>query len=136
MIDDRAIKAGRAFEDDVAALLGAEKVPGSGNQWYAKLDVGKVGELLMSLKWTGVDPFPRLSTLMAEVDDAILAPGGAGPETAGAVVTGGPTQRTMVHIDLLTFAKLFEEKAKLARQSKADARVERSKTPIALRDET
>lgn len=30
---------GRQFEDDLAAELGVQRVPGSGNQWHSKMDV-------------------------------------------------------------------------------------------------
>ena len=134
-MNNEALQAGRDFEKQVAEFLGAEMVPGSGNQWYAKLDVGEAGGLLASLKWSTVDQMPRLTRLMNETRQAITAPGGAGIETFGAVILGGP-QKTTITMYLDDFARAFEEKITLTRQSKVDAKIDRARTPILFREDS
>lgn len=133
-MDHDALEKGRDFEKQTASFLGAKLVPGSGNQWHAKLDVGKAGGLLASLKWSRRDPIPRLSTLMRETSDAITAPGGVGLETIGAVILGAPGKRSTITLYLDDFARVVEEDLKLTTQSKVDAKLARARTPVLFRD--
>jgi hypothetical protein len=50
------VNIGTQFELDLAKELGLNRVPGSGNQWYAKLDVSGKGTR-WSLKATGKKGF-------------------------------------------------------------------------------
>src|SRR5580765_8148553 len=43
-----AMEHGREFERETADVLNAELVPGSGNQWFAKLDLEEAGKILLS----------------------------------------------------------------------------------------
>lgn len=47
----KVVNIGRKFEDEFAAEMGLDRVPGSGNQWHSQLDVRGRGTL-WSLKAT------------------------------------------------------------------------------------
>jgi hypothetical protein len=72
-------EAGRRFEAEWTALIGGDLVPGSGNQWFAKLDV-EGGSIVYSLKATVDDTYDEreLAIALAEAEAYITSPGGPG----------------------------------------------------------
>ena len=126
--------AGRQFEDDMARLLGLDKVPGSGNQPWYKLDLGDAGNLLLSLKWTGARTFTINQALLDEVDQAVVAPGGVGGDVLGGLLVG-LNGRAILCMDASDMVRMLQEKRKFGVQTKADARRERAKTSILDRDD-
>ena len=79
-------QAGRAFEREWAALLGARVVPGSGAFWWAKLDV-RGSNMIWSLKLTGKKTLSITRDLIHEARDAVLGPSGVGAGTVFAFGT-------------------------------------------------
>lgn len=61
---------GRLFEKVWATLLGVKPQPGSGNQWFAKMDVAD-SQILWSLKYTEKESFSLNKKVMREVEDAV-----------------------------------------------------------------
>jgi hypothetical protein len=117
---------GRKFEKRFAEMFGAKIQVGSGNQWFAKLDVD-AGSILWSLKSTSKK---TLNLSRATLSEAIREAGKKGmiPGWAGEV-----DGETLVVLRADDLARLFEEGATLRTQRKADARRERAKIPVALR---
>lgn len=66
---------GYSFENEFAKRLGASLQKGSGNQWYAKLDV-KGKSFLWSLKYTSKEQFPLSRCTVHEAVKATMGPGG------------------------------------------------------------
>lgn len=125
---------GRQFEKEMAAVLGADLVPGSGNQWFAKLDLQKLGTLMLSLKWTGKDGFVLTPKLFKEIYDAVYAPGGVGKDViGGAVISVGDTPYAIFNLNDLV--RILQEEITIGVQSKADAKVSRSRIPLIFRGE-
>lgn len=71
---------GLEFEKEFAKRLGGKLQPGSGNQWFAKLDVsGK--SFLWSLKYTSKESFLITRSILHEAVRAVIGPGGRGEGT-------------------------------------------------------
>lgn len=87
-INKKALAAGRSFEEEFAAQIGAKLQPGSGNQWFAKLDVD-ASNVLWSLKWTEKRTFAITPDLILEADRATSGPAGTGQLPAIAARIGG-----------------------------------------------
>lgn len=68
---------GREFEKEFAKRLGANLVPGSGNQWWMKLDV-KGKSFLWSCKYTSKETFAISRGILHEAVRAVIGPGGVG----------------------------------------------------------
>src|SRR4051812_10344961 len=77
---------GGRFEKFWARLFGTEPTRGSGNIWYAKLDVGDI-RFLWSCKFTDAESFRVSKGTIREVQDAINAPGGIGGSAIPGVAT-------------------------------------------------
>ncbi len=71
---------GLEFERDFAKRLGGTLQPGSGNQWFAKLDV-KGKSFLWSLKQTSKESFSITRNVLHEAVRAVIGPGGRGDGT-------------------------------------------------------
>lgn len=117
---------GFEFEKWFANLFDAKLQPGSGSQWFAKLDVDG-NTILWSLKSTSKD---TLTLSRAILREAIEHAGRAGMMPGWAGQVDGERLVVLRADDL---ARLFEEQATLRRQRKADARRDRAKLPVALR---
>ena len=82
------------FEKVWAGILGVKPTKGSGNKWYAPMDVGD-GSILWSLKHSEKDILRfgsyKMSNLMCEAEDAVsspnVIPGVATSEAGEAFVT-------------------------------------------------
>lgn len=122
---------GRQFEKEFADSLGAKLVKGSGNQWFAKLDVSSA-HILWSLKSTSKKSLPFTSALMQEAEAAILGSGGVGGETVPGVATSvdGEVYVTLKQAD---FIRLFQSDVKFIEPSNSEKKRQRSKLPELFR---
>lgn len=64
---------GRAFDYELASLIGGRRQVGSGNQVYAKLDASN-GEILVSGKHTDAESLRLTPEMMDEAVRAVLGP--------------------------------------------------------------
>lgn len=124
----KAQQDGLDYEKKFAKALGAEVTPGSGNQWYAKLDVGRKG-ILVSLKHTGKDALRVTRSILSE---AIREARKTGAMPMLGVDIAGEDFVVMRRED---FIALVQEEASIARPTKSDAKRARAKQPLILRDE-
>lgn len=120
---------GIEFEERFADLFDAKLQPGSGNQWFAKLDVDGV-TILWSLKRTTKNSLKLTPAILDEAIEHASGIGSAGalPGWAGSV---GDLDLVVMRAD--DMALLFQENTKLKRQKRTEARRARAKVPIALR---
>lgn len=89
---------GRSFEDEWADLFGVKPVRGSGNQWFAPLDVGD-GRILWSLKHTDKDRFTITPTIIMEAIQASFGPMGSGDTQPGWALSIGGRRFVMLEAD-------------------------------------
>ena len=124
---------GFQFEEEFAQALGAEPTRGSGNQWFAKMDIGQA-EILWSCKHTDNESFRMSKNLMREVQQAITGQGGVGGSTIPgmAVSVDGEIYCTIRAED---FLRLMQEEVKFVQPSKGEAKRQRAKVPKLLADE-
>ncbi len=120
---------GLEYEERLAALLGARIQPGSGNQWFAKLDLD-VAEILFSLKHTSKASLSVTRNILSEVIHHATKIGSKGAIPAVAVDIAG---EDFVLLRANDFAKLMEEDAKFVPQSTASRKRHRASIPEALR---
>lgn len=123
---------GREWEREFAAEMGGELVPASGALWFAKLDVGD-RHFLWSLKATGKGERTIARDELREVVEACEGPGGTGDMPGMALKIDG---EAFVLLRLSDFRHVVEEKIQYVKQSKADAKRDRARLPILLRDES
>lgn len=123
---------GRDFENEWAERLGTTPQRGSGNLWYAKMDVGD-GTILWSCKHTDADSFRVNKELISEVQRAINGPGGIGGDAIpGAAIQAGGEAYVVLRAD--DFLRLAQEEVKHVRPSKAEEKRVRSRIPNLLRE--
>ena len=120
---------GNAYEERLASLLGAKVQPGSGSQWFAKLDVD-VASIMFSLKHTGKQSLTVTKGILAEAIHHATKMGSKGAIPAVAVDIAG---EDFVVLRANDFARLMEEDAKFVPQAKADVKRARASVPEALR---
>lgn len=120
-------QAGIDYEKKLADLIGARIQPGSGNQWYAKLDLAG-RSVLWSLKHTGKASFRITKEILRE---AIVAASKEGAIPAWAFDIAGEDFILMRGND---FRMLMEEDHKIIAPSKRAARRKRASTPSLMRD--
>jgi hypothetical protein len=127
-------EAGRRFEKFFADLLGVKPVKGSGNLWYAKLDVGD-NNMLVSCKHTDSESFRVHKHLMKEAQEAINGPGGIGGDAipALAVSVQGETFVTLRAEDMLRL--INSEHAVHMTPSKGEQKRRTAAIPNLLREE-
>src|SRR5690349_881755 len=106
---------GIAYEERLAALLGTTPIVGSGNQWFAKLDLD-VASIMFSLKHTGKE---SLSVTKKILREAITEATKMGSKQAIPAVAVDIAGEDFVILRANDFAKLMEEDAKFVPQSKA-----------------
>jgi hypothetical protein len=123
----KAQQDGIDFEKRFADLIGGQLTPGSGNQWYAKLDVSSRG-ILFSLKHTGKNFFRITKDVLRE---AIVAANQEGCIPAWALDIAGEDFILMRGHD---FRMLMEEDHKVVAKSKRTAKRKRAATPVLMRD--
>ena len=130
-MDKKALEEGRKYEKHIAARLGGKLVPGSGNQWHSKLDLG-ARKFVFSAKWTGLTSFKITKALVDEIRAPIVGPGGLGPDWTGALVihVGGVDYAVLALDDLIgalkddvrivPVTKLDEKRARASRLTLLD----------------
>lgn len=124
------------FEEEIAEEFGLTRVPGSGNQWYRKLDVDGRG-LQLSLKWTNSLGITVDGEALREAIEACYGPEGSG-NTPMWVVRRNPFRDQDVVMMLKSdFLKFFGEEVKLVQPSQArmEAKRKRARTPQLFREE-
>ena len=131
VVDNRtqAQKDGLAYEERLADLLSAKLQPGSGNQWYALLDLDTV-EILFSLKHTGKT---SLSVTRYILREAIQAATGLGKRGAIPCVATDIDGEDFIILRANDFAKLMEEEVKFVKPSRAEEKRQRAAIPEVLR---
>lgn len=114
------------YEKQMAAKIGARLQPGSGSQWYAKLDLSGRG-MLWSLKHTGKDFF--------RISKAILSEGIGAANEAGAIpgwmidIAG----EDFVLMRGNDFRMLMEEETKVIAEDKGAAKRRRASRSVLRR---
>ena len=127
-----AQEEGREFEGSFSGKYGGDKVPGSGNGKFFKLDV-RDSKFLWSLKWTGKKSFSFKKSDLKEVEDEVYGPGGLGHEYVPGLATEleGEIYATIKMDDLV---KLLEQDVKIFQPDKATVKRQRANTPSLMRD--
>jgi hypothetical protein len=118
---------GRQFEAEFAKRLGATVVPGSGSQWFAKLDVGGKG-FLWSLKLTTKKSFRLTTDMLRELTHAVHGPGGKGGRTVpGMAIRIDNEDWVLLKAD--DFIGLMREEVKMVPPTKREEKLERAAVP-------
>jgi hypothetical protein len=126
-------KSGRRFERFWAALFGVEPQKGSGNVWYAKLDVGD-GTFTFSCKWTEKESHSISKELLREADNAIRENGDNSIPAIAIALDGGT--ETVVVCRASDFVRILEsEQSRYIVPTKGEQKRRRSRLPGLLRDE-
>jgi hypothetical protein len=113
-----------------------EPTRGSGNQWFAPLDVGDV-RFLFSLKDTGAESFRVSKGLMREVEVAVNGPGGTGGDVVPAVATAIEHSEVFVTLRGEDFLRLINsDEARYVTPSRGAQKRARAQIPEILRDES
>jgi len=124
---------GRLFESVWAKIFGVEPQRGSGNKWYAKMDVAD-GQILWSLKHTDKESFSVSKKLFGEVQQAIFGMGGVGGTTIPGIATEvGEDQYVTLRAE--DFMRLMTENVRYITPSVDEQKRSRANTPMLARDE-
>lgn len=127
---------GRRFESFWAKFFSTEPTRGSGNQWFAKLDVGDA-RFLFSLKDTAAESFRVSKALMREVEVAINGPGGTGGDVIPAIATAIEHSEVLVTLRGEDFLRLINsDEAKYVTRSRGEQKRARAQIPEILRDDS
>ena len=123
---------GIAFEKRFSKKYESNRVPGSGNGVFYKMD-SKDSKFLWSLKHTSKKSYTFKSEDLEEVKKEVYGPGGIGLEyiPAMAVELEDEVYCLLLMDDLV---KLLEQNIKVYNTNKAKEKRERAKTPRLLRD--
>lgn len=125
-------QAGHDFEERFADLFQAELQPGSGNQWFAKLDV-RGRSIIWSLKSAPTKKSITITkAILLEAISHATKLGSPGAIPGWATEVEGEAFITLRAQDL---ALLFQEDIRLVTPTRGDERRARSKMPVALRKE-
>jgi hypothetical protein len=125
---------GREFEEAWSKRVGGKLVPGSGNKWWAKMDVGDA-EFLWSCKATTNNGFRITQELVDEVVEAVFAPGGRGSSTPALALRVGTPAYDLVVLRADDFERIVQQEVKYVRQSNEDSKRQRAAVPELLRDD-
>lgn len=120
---------GRQYERDFAEKLGGKVVVGSGNQWFAKLDVGD-RTILWSLKHTGKDFLRVTRKILGEAITEATKIGSKGAIPGVAVDIAG---EDFVILRADDFVALFEDGQYAVPMTSSRQKMARAKIPEALR---
>jgi len=123
------VNIGTEFENDLAKELGLKRVPGSGNRWFAKLDIRGRGTR-WSLKATGDSGFRVDEGMLMEAVNACESIGGTGEIPVWAVRTSIGDFIIQRKEDWIRFMR---EETFSVPQTKSQERRSRSKIPQLLR---
>lgn len=129
MPQTKAQRDGLKYEVKFASRFGVKPTAGSGNQWFAKLDVG-AHRILCSLKHTGKK---SLSVTPAILREAIQEATKIGSKGAIPVVGTDISGEDFVILRADDFALLLEEEVKIAKVSRAKLKRARASIPEVLR---
>jgi hypothetical protein len=121
-------KKGRAFEEDFAHRIGAKLQPGSGNQWFAKLDL-KGRSFLWSLKSTTKASFRITTDMLAETIHAVYGPGGQGGNTLPGMAIRIADEDFVV-MRATDFITLVQDEVKIAPADKRTQKMEAGKVSV------
>jgi hypothetical protein len=125
---------GRLFERIWSSLFGVKPQPGSGNKWFAKMDVAD-GQILWSLKYTEKKNFALNRELMKECEDAVSGQGGVGGSTIPGIALSVEGHQYVV-LQAHDFIRLCKSgDYKYIVPTKAEQRRARAKIPNLFRDE-
>ncbi len=120
---------GRTYETNFGRTLGVDPQPGSGNQWFAPMDIAD-GKIMWSCKWTSKKSFSISPALFKEVEDHIKG---------GSEIPGLATEidgEEFVTLRAEDFRRLLaSDEYKYIVPSKAEQKRSRSKIPSLFRDE-
>lgn len=126
-------RSGRRFERFWAKVFGVEPQKGSGNQWFARLDVGD-GSITWSCKWTGNNSFSISKELLREADEAIYENGDNSIPGIAASIDNGA--EVVVILRASDFLRLMQsDQARYIVPSKSEQKRARAGTPALLRDD-
>jgi hypothetical protein len=120
---------GRHWERRFAKLLGADLVPGSGSQWFAKLDVND-RTILWGLKWSK-DSFKITKGILREVIKHATKIGSSNSIPGWGFEIGG---EDFVLLRANDFVALFEDGNYVIEPLASAQKRARSKVPLILRD--
>jgi hypothetical protein len=121
------------FEKRFSKKYQSERVPGSGNGVFYKMD-SKNSKFLWSLKHTSKKSYTFKSDDLKEVQKEVYGPGGIGLDyvPAMAIELEGEVYCLLLIDDMV---KLLEQNIKVYNTDKAREKRERAKTPRLLREE-
>jgi hypothetical protein len=128
---DSPQQQGRGFEKDFAEAFGAELQPGSGNQWYAKLDV-RGREILWSLKHTTGKSITITRKILRE---AIQEATKIGSQGAIPGIAADVENEIFIVMRAQDFAMILAEDIRIVTAERAEVKRARAMTPLALRRE-
>jgi hypothetical protein len=130
---DSPQKSANRFERFWAKVFGTEPQPGSGNQWFAKLDVAD-GSITWSLKWTSKDSHSISKELLREADKAIYDNGDN--SIPGIAISLANGEEVIVTLRASDFLRLIQsDQARYITPTKSEQKRRLAGTPALLRDE-
>lgn len=113
---------GYDFEDAWADLFGTSVQKGSGNLWYAKLDVPS-GQMIWSLKHTDAESFRVTGDMIEEAIQAVYGPMGRGLGTIPAwAIQVGKDRRRLAMMEANDLVKLLTEGVTVRQPSKGEVK--------------
>jgi hypothetical protein len=129
MANTKAQREGLEFEESFAALFGASLQPGSGSQWFAKLDA-RGRQILWSLKHTGKDSLRVTQKILSESIQEATKIGSPGAIPGLGIDIAGEPFVVMRATDV---ALIFQEDIRIAPPQGNEIKRQRSRMPLALR---
>jgi hypothetical protein len=118
---------GGEWERRFAKRIGGKLQPGSGNQWFAKLDVGS-RSFLWSLKATSFQSFRLTKDVIYEAARAVIGPGGKGGDTIPGIALDIDGEEVVV-LRLSDFLHIVSEEVKIVEPNKAEQKRALAKLP-------
>lgn len=117
-----AQERGYDFEDDWADLFGSKVQKGSGNLWYAKLDV-PTGQMIWSLKHTDAESFRVTPEMIEEAIEAVYGPMGKGLGIIPAwAIRVGQKRRRLAMMEADDLIKILTEGVTIRQPSKGEVK--------------
>lgn len=136
---ESAQKTGRRFERFFANLFGVDPQRGSGNLWYAKMDVGD-GAMLWNLKFSEQEVLRfgkyRVRDLLREAEQAINGQGGVGGSIIPGVAIAEEDGEVFVSLRAEDFLRIVRSDVVThVVPSRGEQKRQRARVPALLRDE-
>jgi hypothetical protein len=126
-------KSGRRFERFWAKIFGVEPQAGSGNQWFAKLDVAD-GSITWSLRWTTHESYRISKELLREADKAVYENGDN--SISGIAISIDDGAEVVVVLRAADFQRILAaENPGYIKPSKAEQKRQIAGIPTLLRDD-